>query len=90
MLYPEDYNSAFAACPDPITFSSYTTIDIYQDRNAYYYDSDFKATERPGERDYYTGMCACAFAFEHLCVCVRVKATAHARMYEVHVEDEAV
>lgn len=50
VLYPDLYNSAFAACPDPITFTSYTSFDIYSSSNAYYYDSDFKITERPGER----------------------------------------
>eukprot|EP00039_Didymoeca_costata_P023156 m.6184 g.6184 ORF g.6184 m.6184 type:complete len:602 (+) comp3495_c0_seq1:42-1847(+) len=53
--YPAQYNGAHAACPDPITFSSYTTIDIYKDHNAYVYDSDWKETERPGQRDHYSG-----------------------------------
>lgn len=55
VLYPDFYNSCFAACPDPITFTSYTTVNIYKDKNAYYYDSDFKTTERPGMRDQYSG-----------------------------------
>jgi hypothetical protein len=53
--YPDEYNSAYAACPDPIAFSHYTTVDLYKDRNAYYYDSDWKRTARPGYRDEYDG-----------------------------------
>jgi hypothetical protein len=50
--YPEDYNGAYGACPDPIDFRAYTVVDIYEDENAYYLDSPFKRTPRPGHRDY--------------------------------------
>ncbi len=50
--YPEEYNGCFAACPDPIDFSAYTVVDIYQDTNAYYLPSKYKKTLRPGHRDY--------------------------------------
>jgi hypothetical protein len=36
VLYPDDFNYAAVACPDPIAFSSYTTIDLYKDSNAYW------------------------------------------------------
>jgi S-formylglutathione hydrolase FrmB len=52
VLYPDEFNGAFAACPDPIDFRAYTQINIYDDDNAYYYDSQFKLTERPAFRDY--------------------------------------
>ena len=55
VLYPDVYNFAAAACPDPVTFSQYTTIDIYNQRNAFYYDSVFKRTHLPGYRDGYSG-----------------------------------
>ena len=42
--YPDQYNGCFAACPDPIDFSAYCLVDIYEDKNAYYYDSKFKET----------------------------------------------
>jgi hypothetical protein len=51
-MYPDEYNGCFAACPDPIDFRAYTVVDIYNDINAYYVDSDFKKTPRPGHRDY--------------------------------------
>eukprot|EP00937_MAST-01D_sp_MAST-1D-sp2_P001317 g1317.t1 len=53
--YPDAYNGAYAACPDPVSFTSYATVNLYEDRNAYTYDSDWKATERPAERDHYSG-----------------------------------
>jgi hypothetical protein len=52
VFYPNEYNGCYAACPDPIDFHHYTTMDIYNDKNAYYPQSDFKKTARPGERDY--------------------------------------
>eukprot|EP00051_Salpingoeca_urceolata_P010367 m.126735 g.126735 ORF g.126735 m.126735 type:complete len:619 (-) comp16685_c0_seq8:50-1906(-) len=55
VFYPEAFNGAYASCPDPIAFSSFTTIDLYNDSNAYYYDSAFKQTARPGTRDHYSG-----------------------------------
>ncbi|MEM9833727.1 MAG: alpha/beta hydrolase-fold protein [Bacteroidota bacterium] len=52
VMYPEEYNGCFAACPDPIDFRAYTVVDIYQDTNAYYLPSKYKETPRPGRRDY--------------------------------------
>ncbi|QIE58227.1 hypothetical protein G5B37_01185 [Rasiella rasia] len=50
--YPNEYNGCFAACPDPIDFRAYTLTNIYEDENAYYYDSQFNTLEVPGRRDY--------------------------------------
>ncbi len=52
VFYPDEYNGCYAACPDPIDFHHYTTIDLYNDKNAYYVESDFRKTPRPGHRDY--------------------------------------
>jgi len=52
VFYPNEYNGCYAACPDPVDFHHYTTFDIYNDKNAYYPESDFKKTPRPGVRDY--------------------------------------
>lgn len=52
MFYPDEFNGAFVACPDPIDFRAYMTINIYEDKNAYYYPSDFQIITRPGHRDY--------------------------------------
>jgi hypothetical protein len=50
--YPDFYNGAFAACPDPIDFRAYGTVNIYEDRNAYVVDAPFKQTPRIAMRDY--------------------------------------
>jgi hypothetical protein len=52
VMYPDEYNGCFAACPDPIDFQAYTVVDIYNDSNAYYLPSKYKKTLRPGHRDY--------------------------------------
>ena len=52
MFYPDDLNGCFAACPDPIDFRSFCLVDIYNDKNAYFYDSDFKKLPRPSHRNY--------------------------------------
>lgn len=52
VFYPDQYNGCYAACPDPIDFHNYTTIDIYNNKNAYYIESDYRKIPRPGERDY--------------------------------------
>jgi len=52
MFYPDEYNGAWVACPDPIDFRHYTVVNIYSDTNAYYMPSAFKRTRRPGLRNY--------------------------------------
>ncbi len=52
VLYPDEYNGCFAACPDPIDFRAYTVINIYEDTNAYYIDGDWKRVPRPGHRNF--------------------------------------
>lgn len=52
MFYPDHYNGAFAACPDPIDFRAYTTIDLYKDKNAFYIEGANKSIPQPGMRDY--------------------------------------
>jgi hypothetical protein len=52
ILYPEEYNGCWSFCPDPIDFRAYTVVDLYNDKNAYYLDSKWKRTPRPGSRNY--------------------------------------
>lgn len=49
--YPKEYNGCFAACPDPIDFRAYCLTNIYEDENAYYYESNFNKLEVPSHRD---------------------------------------
>jgi hypothetical protein len=52
LLYPDEFNGCFAACPDPIDFRAYTVVDIYKDRNAYFLEGPHHRVPRPGKRDY--------------------------------------
>ena len=52
MFYPDDFNGAFVACPDPIDFRQYTLVNIYADSNAYWFPSQWKPVPRGGHRDY--------------------------------------
>jgi hypothetical protein len=64
--YPDEYNGCFAACPDPIDFRSYCLTNIYEDKNAYYYESDFQKTEIPSHRDYLGQVSATTRQSNHL------------------------
>lgn len=52
VLYPDEYNGCYAACPDPIDFRQYCLVNIYEDKNAYFLESPFKTTPRPGRRNW--------------------------------------
>jgi hypothetical protein len=52
MFYPDDFNGCFAACSDPIDFRAYCLVDIYKDKNAYWYESNFKKLPKPSHRNY--------------------------------------
>jgi hypothetical protein len=52
VFYPDQYNGAYAACPDPVDFHHYMTVDLYNDDNAYDRQGPFRNTPRPGHRDY--------------------------------------
>ena len=52
MFYPDEYNGAWVACPDPIDFRAYTVVNIYADTNAYFREGPFKRVPRPGQRNY--------------------------------------
>jgi hypothetical protein len=52
MFYPDEFNGAFAACPDPIDFRQYTNINIYEDKNMFWKEGVFGKVERPAHRNY--------------------------------------
>ena len=52
VFYPDHYNGAFAACPDPIDFHAYTNIDLYSDKNAFFLEGAHKRVAQPAMRDY--------------------------------------
>jgi hypothetical protein len=52
IFYPDEFNGCYAACPDPIDFRAYTIVNIYDHKNAYYVDGQWKKTPRPALRNY--------------------------------------
>ncbi len=52
VFYPDEYNGAYIACPDPIDFRAYTVINLYEDTNAYYVEGPWRRIPRPGLRNY--------------------------------------
>jgi hypothetical protein len=66
VFYPDEYNGAFVACPDPIDFRAYMTVNIYEDSNAYWYDSQFQKLPRPGHRDYLGNIHASQYDYNRL------------------------
>jgi hypothetical protein len=52
MFYPEHYNGAFVACPDPVDFHAYRTVDLYKENNLFYLQGANKRVEQPAMRDY--------------------------------------
>ena len=52
VLYPDEYNGCWAACPDPIDFRQYTVVNIYEDENAYFWKGPFARVDTPAHRDY--------------------------------------
>jgi hypothetical protein len=41
VFYPDMYNGAYVACPDPVDFHAYQNIDLYNDANAFHRSGDF-------------------------------------------------
>ena len=39
VFYPSSYNGAWAMCPDPLDFRAYETVNIYEDKNAFWRDA---------------------------------------------------
>jgi hypothetical protein len=52
LFYPDHYNGAFIACPDPVDFRAYTTVNIYDDKNAFVMQGPHTGQLRPGIRNY--------------------------------------
>ncbi len=52
VFYPEHYNGAFVACPDPVDFHAYTNINLYADKNAFFMEGPHMRVAQPATRDY--------------------------------------
>ena len=52
VFYPDEFNGTWSSCPSPVDFRAYTSVNIYEDENAYYVDSKWMRTPRPGLRNF--------------------------------------
>ncbi|RPJ37418.1 MAG: hypothetical protein EHM27_00195 [Deltaproteobacteria bacterium] len=51
IFYPDEYNGCWSCAPDPVDFRAYQLVNIYEHKNAYYSDSQWKPTPRPAKRN---------------------------------------
>jgi hypothetical protein len=47
VLYPDFYNGTWAGAPSPIDFRAWRLVNIYEDRNAYFYEGPWGWVPRP-------------------------------------------
>lgn len=52
MFYPDHYNGAFVACPDPVDFRANMTADMYTRENMFWIPGANKRVEQPSMRNY--------------------------------------
>lgn len=52
VFYPDEYGACFASCPDPVDFRHYEPVNIYDEPNAYWLESEWKKTQRVGRRNW--------------------------------------
>ncbi len=50
VFYPDYFNGAWCACPDPVDFRGYQIVNIYDDANAYWLQGPWGRVPRPAER----------------------------------------
>jgi hypothetical protein len=51
IFYPDEYNGAWAACPDVVDFHAYRSSNLYSGENAYYKETEWRRIPRPGYRN---------------------------------------
>ncbi|MEP6574422.1 MAG: alpha/beta hydrolase-fold protein, partial [Gemmatimonadota bacterium] len=52
MFYPDEFNGAWIACPDPIDFHAFELVNLYEDSNAFAPTTPWLRVPRPAHRDY--------------------------------------
>jgi hypothetical protein len=50
VFYPDMYNGAYVACPDPVDFHAYQNIDLYDDANAFRLNGPFASISVAADR----------------------------------------
>jgi Putative esterase len=51
VFYPDEYNGAWVACPDPVNFHAYQNVDLYKDTNAFERSGEFAEIPIAATRD---------------------------------------
>jgi hypothetical protein len=50
VFYPDFYNGAWVFCPDVVDFRAYMSMNLYEDKNAYWVEGPFAKVPRPAMR----------------------------------------
>ncbi|HUE22164.1 MAG TPA: alpha/beta hydrolase-fold protein [Bryobacteraceae bacterium] len=50
VFYPDFYNGAYVFCPDVVDFRAYMTMNLYEDKNAFWVEGPFARVPRPAMR----------------------------------------
>jgi hypothetical protein len=50
VFYPDFYNGAWVFCPDTVDFRAYMTMNLYEDKNAFWMEGPFGKSPRPAMR----------------------------------------
>jgi enterochelin esterase-like enzyme len=67
IFYPDYYNGAYVACPDPVDFHAYQNVSLYDDANAFVRKGDFGEVPIAGDRKpdgSITALAGAEFAYE--------------------------
>jgi hypothetical protein len=51
IFYPTFFNDTFALCPDPVDFRAYQVVNLYEDPNALWLESNWGKVPRPAQRE---------------------------------------
>lgn len=51
VFYPDVFNGAWCNCPDPVDFRAYQLVNLYEDQNAFWPNSEWKRVPRPSSRE---------------------------------------
>ena len=51
IFYPTSYNGAWGFCPDPVDFRAYETVNIYEDKNAFWRAAPWGRVPQPDSRE---------------------------------------
>lgn len=51
VFYPDFYNGAWVFCPDVVDFRAYMTMNLYDDKNAFWIETPYARVPRPSVRE---------------------------------------